>query len=148
MALGEREIVIQLCLTLCNSVDCSPLGSSVHGILQARIVEWVAIPFSRGSSWLRDWTQVSCTGRQILYEWATREALSTVQAIHKYLLTINEWKARHSVCVFFLECFSGIYYSLTGYNSVVGTIIIPILQKEKLKQREVQTLPQGHTTNE
>ena len=148
MALGEREIVIQLCLTLCNSVDCSPLGSSVHGILQARIVEWVAIPFSRGSSWLRDWTQVSCTGRQILYKWATREALSTVQAIHKYLLTINEWKARHSVCVFFLECFSGIYYSLTGYNSVVGTIIIPILQKEKLKQREVQTLPQGHTTNE
>ena len=52
------------------------------------------------------------------------------------------------MCVFFLECFLGIYYSLTGYNSVAGTIIIPILQKEKLKQREVKILPQGHTTNE
>ena len=39
-----------LCLTLCDPMDCSPPGSSVHGILQARILEWVAIPFSRGSS--------------------------------------------------------------------------------------------------
>ena len=43
-------LVSQLCLTLCNPVDCSPLGSSVHGILQARILEWVAISSSRGSS--------------------------------------------------------------------------------------------------
>ena len=43
-------IVIQSCLTLCDPVDCSPLGSSVHEILQARILEWVAIPFSRRSS--------------------------------------------------------------------------------------------------
>ena len=42
-------------------MDCSPPGSSVHGILQARILEWVAMPSSRGSSWPRDWTQVSCT---------------------------------------------------------------------------------------
>ena len=40
-------------------MDCSLPGSSVHGILQARILEWVVIPFSKGSSWLRDWTQVS-----------------------------------------------------------------------------------------
>ena len=52
--------LLQLCLTLCNPLDCSPPGSSVHGILQARILEWVAIPFSRGSSWPRDQTQVSC----------------------------------------------------------------------------------------
>ena len=45
------------CPTLFNSMDCSPPGSSVHGILQARILEWVAIPFSRGSSRPRDWTQ-------------------------------------------------------------------------------------------
>ena len=54
-------------LTLCDPMDCSLLGSSVHGILQARILEWVAIPFSRGSSRPRDWTHlsnVSCiTGR-------------------------------------------------------------------------------------
>ena len=51
--------VTQSCPTLCDPMDCSPPGSSVHGILQARILEWVAIPFSRGSSWTRDWTWVS-----------------------------------------------------------------------------------------
>ena len=44
----------------CNPMNCSPSGSSVHGIFQAKILEWVAIAFSRGSSWPRDWTQVSC----------------------------------------------------------------------------------------
>ena len=43
--------VTQLCPTLCDPMDCSPLGSSIHGIFQARILEWVAISFSRGSSW-------------------------------------------------------------------------------------------------
>ena len=52
--------VTQLCPTLCDPVDCSLPGSSIHGILQARILEWVAIPFSRGSSQLRDRTHVSC----------------------------------------------------------------------------------------
>ena len=54
----------QSCPTLCDPMDCSPPGSSVHGSLQARILEWVAIPFSRESSWPRDQTRVSCiTGR-------------------------------------------------------------------------------------
>ena len=60
----------ELCLTLCDPMDCSPPGSSVHGIFQARILEWVAMPSSRGSSRPRDWTPVSwvsCTGRQNLY---------------------------------------------------------------------------------
>ena len=56
---SESEVA-QLCPTLCDSVDCSPPGSSVHGILQARILEWVAISFSRGSSQPRDQTRVSC----------------------------------------------------------------------------------------
>ena len=47
------------CLTLCDRMDCRPPGSSVHGILQARILEWVAISSPRGSSWPRDWTPVS-----------------------------------------------------------------------------------------
>ena len=55
-----KMLVAQSCPTLCDPMDCSLPGSSVHGILQARILEWVAIPFSRGSSWPRDWTQVSC----------------------------------------------------------------------------------------
>ena len=47
-------LVAQSCLALCDPMDCSSPGSSVHGILQARILEWAAIPFSRGSSWPRD----------------------------------------------------------------------------------------------
>ena len=50
-------LVAQSCPTFCNPLDCSPPGSSVHGIHQARILEWIAIPFSRGSSRPRDWTQ-------------------------------------------------------------------------------------------
>ena len=67
----------QSCPTLWDPVDCSPPGSPVHGISQARILEWVAISFSRGSSWPRDWTCVSClscSGRQILHHWDTWEA--------------------------------------------------------------------------
>ena len=68
---------IQSCLTLCNPwIVCSSLGSSLHGILQARILEWGAVPFSRESSWPRDLTHishVSCIGKQILYHWATGE---------------------------------------------------------------------------
>ena len=64
----------ELCLTLCNSMDCNLPGSSVYGILQARILEWIAVPFSRGSSQPRDWTQVSCTAGRFFTIWATREA--------------------------------------------------------------------------
>ena len=52
-------LVSKPCLTLCDPTDCSPLGSSVHGILQARTLEWVAISFSRGSSRPRDWICIS-----------------------------------------------------------------------------------------
>ena len=51
-----KLLVSQLCPNLYDSMDCSPPGSSVHGILQARILEWVAMPSSRGSSWPRHWT--------------------------------------------------------------------------------------------
>ena len=62
------------CVPLCKPLDCSPPSSCVHGIFQARILEWVAISFPRGSSRPRDGTQFSCIsfiGRQILYHWAT-----------------------------------------------------------------------------
>ena len=66
--------VAQSCPTLCNPMDCSLQGCSVHGIFQARVLEWVVISFSRGSSWPRDRTQVShIAGRQCIV-WATREA--------------------------------------------------------------------------
>ena len=80
---GDRDecvcacVYAQLCLTPCDPMDCSPPDSSVHEISQARILEWVSISFSRGSSWPRDGTCVSwgsCTGRWILYHCATWEA--------------------------------------------------------------------------
>ena len=65
-------LVTLLCLTLCDLVDCYLLGSSVHGILQARILEWVVILFSRGTSWPRDQTQDSCIVGRFFIIWATR----------------------------------------------------------------------------
>ena len=56
-------LLAQLCPILCSPMDCSPQGSSVHGILQASLLEWVAIPFYRGSSQPRDRPQVSCIAR-------------------------------------------------------------------------------------
>ena len=54
-------------------MDCSPPGSSVHGIIQARILEWIAVPFSRGSSWPRDWIHVFCIAGRFLTIWATKK---------------------------------------------------------------------------
>ena len=79
--LEVEVLVAQLCPTLCNPMDCSPPGSSVHGILQARTVEWVAMPSSRGSSWPRDQRvsltqgpRVPCIAGRFFAIWATREA--------------------------------------------------------------------------
>ena len=69
--------VAQSCPTLCDPMDCCPPGSSVHEISQARILEWVAMPSSRGSSRSRDRTHlccISCIGRRILYHCITWEA--------------------------------------------------------------------------
>ena len=74
----RAHICAQSCQTLFDTIDCSPPGFSVHGICQARILEWVAISFSRGSSWPRNRTRVSCIsciGRRILYYCTTCEAL-------------------------------------------------------------------------
>ena len=65
----------QSCPTLCGPVDCNPPGSSIHVILQARILEWLAISFARGSSQLRDRTQVSHIAGRRFNLWATREAM-------------------------------------------------------------------------
>ena len=87
--------IAQSCQTLGDPMDCSPPGSSVHGIFQARILEWVAIYFSRGSSPHRDQTQVSCIGRWIPYHCATWEArcyfivLFFIKNIYKGIFTTD-----------------------------------------------------------
>ena len=57
----------------CDPIDCSLPGSSVHGILQVRILGWVAISFFRGSSWPRNWTQVSCIAVRLFTDWTMRD---------------------------------------------------------------------------
>ena len=69
------KFVSQSSPTLWDPTDCNPPGCSVHGILQAKIVEWVVIPFSRRSSWPRGWTQVPCIAGGFFTVWATRESI-------------------------------------------------------------------------
>ena len=93
-------LVPQLCPTLCNPRGDSPPGSSVHGILQARILEWVATPFSRGSSWPKNRTEVSCIAGRFFTIWATREThvwlISRVLIIDSYsfylLFSVFLWR--------------------------------------------------------
>ena len=71
-------LVTKSCPTLCKPMDCSPPCSSVHGISQTRTLEWVAISFCRGSSWLRDQIQVSWIAYGFFTNWTTREALGSL----------------------------------------------------------------------
>ena len=75
----SKNEVTQSCLTLWDPMDCSLPGSSVHGIFQARILEWAAISFSRGSSQPRHWTWVSRIAGRRFTVWATMEALCFIQ---------------------------------------------------------------------
>ena len=91
-AKSESEVG-QSCLTLCDPMDCSLPGFSVHEIFQARVPEWVAISFSRRSSWPRDQTWISCIAGRHFTLWATREAVTlennlTVLYVVKRKITI------------------------------------------------------------
>ena len=88
--LCTKVLVTQLCLTFWDSMDCSPPGSSVHGNLQVRILEWVAIPFSGRSSWPRDWTWVSCIAGEFFNIWAPFRALPS-EAQGKPFWTKTMW---------------------------------------------------------
>ena len=77
-------LVAQLHPILCDPMDCSPPGSSVHGILQARVLEWVAIPFSKVSSWPKNQAQVSCIADRFFTLWATKEAQLCILIITQF----------------------------------------------------------------
>ena len=95
------------CSVMSNSLW--PHGLLVHGILQARILEWVAFPFSRGSSQPRDWTQVSRTAGGFFTSWATRETIKRIQSGWKLRITserqtsINRIKAQAKPWQYFRE---------------------------------------------
>ena len=84
-----KVLVPKSCLSLCDHMDCSLPGSSVYGISQARILEWVTIPFYRRSTWPRDQTQVSCIAGVFFTVWATREAL--LLCLSQYIFWRRKW---------------------------------------------------------
>ena len=90
-----RARSLQSCPTLCDPIDCSPPGSSVHGVLQARILEWVAVPSSKGSSRPRGQTCISCDScieaHSLLLSHQGSPKDSTVMAFKAYPVTIILW---------------------------------------------------------
>ena len=111
----------------CDPMDCSPSRSFVHGISQARILEWVAIS-SRGSSLPKDQTHVSYIGRWILYHWATREVLYTHICMFILLSPKNtflETEFLHQAVYTFFEVFNPYLFSLWVY--VHTTLNLPDL---------------------
>ena len=107
-----KVLVAQLCLTLCDPRDCSPPGFSVHEILQARILEWVAIPFSRGSSWSKDWTLISCITGRFFTIWVTGKPRICLQCGKS---GFDLWVEKGSIPVFLPGEFHG-QRSLAGYS--------------------------------
>ena len=110
---SESEFA-QLCLTLCDPMDSSLPGSSVHGIFQARVLEWVTMSFSRGSSWPRDWTQVSCTAGRHFTLWATREA-HRVFLIRHYHLFVQGWSKSQKI---FSWNLMNVIWNLSGQHRI------------------------------
>ena len=106
IASSVKVKVAQWCPTLC---DCDPGDYTVHGILQARILEWVAFPFSRGSSQPRDRTQVSRITGRFFTSWATREAqpalsvrstkYSRYEQSHSYPKYCGEWASQAALVI-------------------------------------------------
>ena len=120
-------LVAQLCPILCDPMDCSTSGSSVHGILQARILEWIAIPFSRGSSWSRDQTQVSHIAGGFFTFWATSCFILKLKVFFLffwsdrfvvYVVSFNTLFLRYHECsdvVYILLCFFVLYWGVHAY---------------------------------
>ena len=93
-------LVAQSCPTLCNLMDYSPPGSSIHGISQARILEWVTISFSRESSQLRDWTHVSCNADRFFTlepPWKPKNMFSLLKKKRQF---IKVWLTYNNLYIF------------------------------------------------
>ena len=82
-------VCAQSCLTLCNPRDCSPPGSPVHGVLPARILEWVSTPSSRESSWPANWTLISCIAGRFFTHWTTWEAQFTCRILQLWVTWVG-----------------------------------------------------------
>ena len=106
-------------------MDCSPPGSSVHGISQMRILEWVAISFSRGSFWPRNWTQVSCiAGRFFTYRAMREDAESGIAMLIKCGLYSNS-KLLHVLHYAQLENYLKVFWKIPGYKFQINKMLPP-----------------------
>ena len=92
-----KQLVVELCPTLCDPMDCSSPGSAIHGILQTRIHEWADIPFSRWSSWPRDGTWVSHITGRFLTVWVTRECVYV--CVHVFCVCVSMLYVYPHVCM-------------------------------------------------
>ena len=99
----------QLCPALCDPMDCSLPGSSIHGILQTRILGWVAIPFSRGSSRPKDPTQVSHTAGGFFTIWTTKQALLRMKSLQmvKPGLKLKQFNSKNAFFTSFVKLLWG-----------------------------------------
>ena len=151
--------VAQSCLTLCDLMDCSPAGSSVHGILQARILEWVAMPSTRGSSQPRNWTQVShiagspgglrniCTILKIcnLYRFDLSLIMNTyfhniiMLVFHHVIISFQTNQTDPSWFLFFNFTFSegGSQHCLNFYKQLVIGSSMTIIKSDEQKQGDL-----------
>ena len=120
----------QLCLTLHHPMDWSLPGSSIHGISQAGILEWVAIPLSQGSSSPRDRPQVSCLGKQILYHWDTWEAclcmVGKLKYIWSHLQRGNSNFISHNSTLFPDASNSALFIKLICHRYQLGVFVISL----------------------
>ena len=103
--------VAQSCPTLCDHMDYT-----VYGILQARILDWVDFPFSRGSSQLRGWTQLTCTAGRSFTSWATRKPSASKDIIKKVKSQSIEWKTGFTNHISCKGLASRIYQELLQVN--------------------------------
>ena len=122
--------VAQYHFTFYNSMVCSPPGSSVHGILQARIQEWVVIPFSRGSSQPMDQTHISCISSRSFTIWATRDALIVTKRVENALLG----------CSLKNDRMISVHFQGKPFNIVVIQVYAPTTE---VKETEIDWLYEG-----
>ena len=157
---GPPSFIVYVCVShfscewlFCNPMDCSLPGSSVHRILQARILEWVATPFSRGSYWPKDWTQVSCTAGGFLTVVShQRSPINTCTHAHINIYLSNdsmlrEFTSSHTdrknQCFKYRGAFfkirAGFFISLT--NPISKTVIKLLLKEAgQIERQEKHTL--------
>ena len=129
-------LVAQSCPTVCDPMDCSPPGSSVPEIFQARILEWVAISFSKGSSQPRDRTQVSCTAGRFFTNWATGEArpkqshmqTQSKQVCHVQKYDTQKWRKRKHYIFSQKEFFQQLIPYVRIVARWLGSRVLPVFK--------------------